>query len=276
MKTISGAARLLALLAVAGLFGPSLGLAASKARVPECTVILDASSGKALYREGTCSERFNPFSTFKLPLALIGYDAGILEDEHRPSWDYKPEFKAVKREQKTVDPTIWESDSILWFSRGITRRLGEERFAGYVSKLKFGNMDVSGDPGRNNGLTHAWLLSSLKISADEQADFVRRMLARELPVSDKAYAMAAAIIPRFEARGGWIVHGKTGSGWLPGKDGKANRNRPLGWFVGWAERDGRRIAFARMQVGTDRAESPKGHKVRDQFIAELPGLLQQD
>lgn len=267
---------LLGLLAVAGCLGASLpATAAQKSNVPECTVVLDAASGKALHREGACGERFNPFSTFKLPLALVGYDAGILQDEHTPAWDYKPEFNAVKRDQKTVDPTIWERDSVLWFSREITRHLGEKSFAGYVSKLQYGNMDVSGDKGRHNGLTDAWLLSSLKISPDEQAEFVRRMLARELPVSDKAYAMTGAVIPQFEAQQGWVVHGKTGSGWLPGKDGKADRNRPLGWFVGWAEAGGRQVVFARMQVGTDKSDSPKGHKVRAQFLEELPQLMKR-
>lgn len=267
---------LLGLLAVAGWLGASLpASAAQKGNVPECTVVLDAASGKTLHRDGTCGDRFNPFSTFKLPLALIGYDAGVLQDEHTPAWDYKPEFNAVKRDQKTVDPTIWEKDSVLWFSRQITRRLGEKSFAGYVSKLQYGNMDVSGDKEKHNGLTDAWLLSSLKISPDEQAEFVRRMLARELPVSEKAYAMTGAVIPQFEAQDGWVVHGKTGSGWLPGKDGKADRNRPLGWFVGWAEADGRQVVFARMQVGTDRSDSPKGHKVRAQFLEDLPQLMKR-
>ncbi|MEP9370640.1 class D beta-lactamase [Mesorhizobium sp. KR1-2] len=267
---------LLGLLAVAGCLGASLpASAAQKGNAPECTVLLDAASGKTLHREGTCGERFNPFSTFKLPLALIGYDAGILQDERTPAWDYKPEFNAVKRDQKTVDPTVWEKDSTLWFSREITRRLGEKSFAGYVSKLQYGNMDVSGDKGKHNSLTDAWLLSSLKISPDEQAEFVRRVLARELPVSDKAYAMTVAVIPRFEAQNGWVVHGKTGSGWLPGKDGKADRNRPLGWFVGWAEADGRQVVFARMQVGTDKPDSPKGLKVRAQFLEELPQLMKR-
>ncbi|RUU32779.1 class D beta-lactamase, partial [Mesorhizobium sp. M6A.T.Ca.TU.002.02.2.1] len=90
----------------------------------ECTLILDAASGETLYRQGVCDQRFSPASTFKVPLSLIGYDAGILIDEHTPAWDYKPEFNAVKRDQKTVDPTIWEKDSVLWFSREITRRLG--------------------------------------------------------------------------------------------------------------------------------------------------------
>ncbi len=257
----------------AGLAFPAL--AASQKKAPECTVILDAASGDVLNREGICDKRLNPFSTFKFPLALIGYDAGILSDEHTPAWDYKPEFDAVKRDRKTVDPTIWEKDSVLWFSREITRRLGEEKFAAYVEKLGYGNTDVSGDAGKNNGLTHSWLKSSLKVSPDEQAQFVRSFLAGKLPVSGKAADMTMAVIPSFGAQGGWTVHGKTGSGRLGDDTGKANRNRPLGWFVGWAEKDGRKVVFARMQVGTDSADSPKGPKVRDMFLKELPELMKQ-
>jgi beta-lactamase class D len=106
-------------------------------------------------------QRFSPASTFKVPLALIGYDAGILSDEHTPSWDYRPEFNAVKRDRKRVDPTIWERDSIIWYSREITCRLGVDHFADYVSKFDYGNMDVSGNGGKNDGLTHSWVNSSL-------------------------------------------------------------------------------------------------------------------
>jgi beta-lactamase class D len=247
--------------------------AASQKKALECTVILDAVSGDALHREGVCDQRFNPFSTFKFPLALMGYDAGFLKDEHTPAWHYKPEFNAVKRDRKTVDPTIWEKDSVLWFSREITVRLGEEKFAAYVKKLGYGNMNVSGDAGKNNGLTHSWLLSSLKISPDEQAQFVRRFLAGTLPASENASTMTKAVIPAFDAGDGWIVHGKTGTGWLPDDASNADRNRPLGWFVGWAERDGRRIAFARMQVGKGKSDTPLGPKLRGIFLKELPRLV---
>lgn len=71
-----------------------------------CTLIQDSESGATLYQDGVCDRRASPASTFKVPLALIGYDAGILSDPHTPSWDYKPEFNAVKRDRKTVDPTI--------------------------------------------------------------------------------------------------------------------------------------------------------------------------
>lgn len=247
--------------------------AASRAKAVQCTVILDVATGAVLHRDGTCDQRFNPFSSFKLPLALMGYDAGILKDARTPAWDYDPAFNAVKRDQRRVDPTIWEKDSVLWFSREITRQLGAEAFAAYISKFNYGNKDISGDPGKNNGLTHSWLASSLKISPDEQAAFVRRLLTGSLPVPADVAERTIAIIPTFETANGWTVQGKTGSGWLRDPDGQINKNRPSGWFVGWATRDGRQIAFARLEVDNRKVDAPKGLKVRAQFLETLPGLM---
>ncbi|UDL90121.1 class D beta-lactamase [Mesorhizobium sp. PAMC28654] len=238
----------------------------------QCTVILDAASGKTLYQDGVCDQRFSPASTFKVPLSLIGYDAGVLGDEHTPTWDYKPEFNAVKRDQKAVDPTIWEKDSILWFSREITRRLGEKNFAGYVSKFDYGNNDVSGNQGKNDGLTHSWVNSSLKITPIEQVNFLRRLLDRKLPVSAKAYDMTKAIIPTFQADD-WSVQGKTGSTRLRNDADKVQDKRSLGWFVGWARKGDQRIVFARLVVDTKRTDMPKGLKTRAGFLKDLPELI---
>ncbi|MDX8521333.1 class D beta-lactamase [Mesorhizobium dulcispinae] len=231
-----------------------------------CTLIQDQESGATLYQDGVCDQRVSPASTFKVPLALIGYDAGILSDQHTPSWDYKPEFNAVKRDRKTVDPTIWERDSIIWYSREITRRLGAKSFAGYVSKFGYGNADVSGTAGKNDGLTNSWVDSSLEISPVEHTDFLRRLLAGKMPVSAKAHEMTKAIIPSFKA-GDWTVQGKTGS------TGLDKNKRSLGWFVGWAEKDGRRIVFARLVVDAKRSDMPKGLATRAAFLKDLPQLV---
>jgi len=257
---------------LAWLLGFPMRAQSAPLRDVQCTLIADAASGKTLYQDGTCDQRFSPASTFKVPLSLIGYDAGILSDEHTPSWDYKPEFNAVKRDQKTVDPVIWERDSIIWYSREITRRLGAENFAGYVSKFDYGNNDVSGNPGKNDGLTHSWVSSSLKITPVEQVDFLRKLLARKLPVSAKAYDMTSAIIPTFQA-GGWTVHGKTGSTKLANDADKIMDRRSLGWFVGWAKKDGQQIVFARLVVDATRTDMPKGLKTRAAFLKDLPLLV---
>jgi beta-lactamase class D len=241
--------------------------------VVECTVVLDQNTGKAIIRTGTCDKRVTPMSTFKVPLALIGYDAGILKDRNNPRWQYDPKFDAPKRTHKTVDPVIWEEESILWYSQELTRKLGKTSFDAYVGKLGYGNRDTGGRPGSDDGLTQSWLSSSLLISPDEQAEFMRRIAARDLPVSPSAIEKTVDIVPAFKAGAGWNVQGKTGSGWLRRANGKLDRARPVGWFVGWAENGGRKIAFARMRIDIERASEPAGPKLRAGFLAELPALM---
>jgi beta-lactamase class D len=237
----------------------------------ECTLIIDLSTGKVQHRDGICDRRVTPMSTFKLPLALIGFDAGILQGNHEPIWRYRKEFGGPARVRKPVDPTIWQADSIVWYSQEITRRLGSPAFERYVAAFKYGNADLSGVPGREDGLTHAWLGSSLAISAEEQALFIRSMLLGELPASDEALRLTRAVVPTFAA-GGWRVHGKTGSGWMRGADGEWDKSRPVGWFVGWAERGNRSLVFARLSVGDKPMKGASGLGQRDEFLRRLPDL----
>ncbi|MGE3873247.1 MAG: class D beta-lactamase [Parvibaculaceae bacterium] len=262
---------LAAFLLAAVLFQPRAE-AAAKPRVA-CTLILDAKSGVTIRRDGACGERFSPASTFKVPLAVMGYDAGILTNARAPAWPWQPGIEAPKRDQKTVDPTIWERDSVLWYSREITRRLEAGKFAAYVTKFGYGNENVAGDPGKNNGLTHSWLSSSLVISADEQAEFIRGLLSDTLPATKEALALTRSIVPAFDGAGGWRVHGKTGSTWLRDGKGEYDKNRPIGWFVGWAEKSGRLIIFARLDVGNEKANRPAGPAVRALFLEQLPKLM---
>jgi beta-lactamase class D len=148
------------------------------------------------------------------------------------------------------------------------RRLGAKNFAGYVSKFAYGNMDVSGDAGKDNGLTQSWINSSLEISPVEQTAFLRQLLAGKMPVSAKAHEMTRAILPTFQA-GGWTVRGKTGSTRL----GNSKDKRALGWFVGWAEKGGRPIVFARLVVDTKPIDMPKGPATRAALLRELPQLV---
>jgi beta-lactamase class D len=249
-----------------------LGAGAALAGFPEAmaaprklraTVLLDAASGRALHRSGDCAMRFSPCSTFKVPLALMGFDSGVLTDAHHPRWDYDPKRDVAHRavERAATDPTRWEADSVVWYSQELTRKLGMQRFQAYVDRFGYGNRDLSG------GLTRAWLGSSLTISPDEQVAFLRRMLGHKL-VSARAHAQAEAVIPRFAGSGGWRVHGKTGSGGLP--DGSL-----LGWFVGWADKEGgggkRRVVFARFGAGEGMSDAG-GKQMREALLAEIGAL----
>lgn len=241
-----------------------------------CVLVLDVASGERLHSDGDCSTRRAPESTFKVPLALIGFETGVLEGPHAPVWSHDGTFPAPLRDHKDVDPVIWERDSVVWFSQTLTTRLaqkdGATAFDDWVARLDYGNRDVSGDAGKNNGLTHAWLSSSLKISPEEQAAFVRRLLRDDLPASPRAMRLTRDIIPEFAATGGWTVHGKTGSSktFATARGALAH-----GWFVGWAQKDGRTLAFAVYEQALNRpVDQPVGPAVRQGVLRDFQNYVQ--
>jgi beta-lactamase class D len=151
--------------------------------------------------------------------------------------------------------------------------MGAERFRRYVDSFAYGNRDLEGDAGKSNGLKHAWLSSSLQISPVEQVAFLSRMLRRELPVSAQAHEKTLAIMPSFAVAGGWTAYGKTGAGFQESPNGAIDRSRQFGWFVGWAEKDDRRVLFARL-IRDDRKEtSVASFRARDSLLADLPAFM---
>jgi beta-lactamase class D len=243
-----------------------------------CTLLVDAGTGDVRTQEGAeCGVRNSPASTFKVALSLMGFDAGILQDAHAPAWPYKEEYKAWRESWKrTTDPTWWLKESVVWYSQKMTRTLGMERFRRYVDAFEYGNRDLSGDAGRDNGLTNAWLSSSLQISPVEQIAFLRKILSRKLPVSAHAYDMTMAIMPTFPLPDGWTVYGKTGSGSQRKPDGTLDQDRQFGWFIGWARKGDRLIVFARLIKDAERIETPAGFRARDSVLADLPALLAKE
>lgn len=239
------------------------------ARGQECTLIVDARTGSNIIETGACDDRYTAASTFKVALALMGFDSGVLTDANNPRWNWREGMRAPARDKKPVDPITWQTDSVLWYSRELTRKLGASRFASYVSDLNYGNKDVSGEPGKGNGLSHAWI-TSLAISPREQTTFIRGLLSKNLSVSSTAIEQTMAIVPTFRTRSGWRVHGKTGSGWTRNASGEILRDKPEGWFVGWAERQGRMIVFARLGIGT--VEGRQGLIEQKRLMAALEDL----
>src|SRR6478735_2866474 len=51
----------------------------------DCRVLVEAKTGEMILREGACGIRHSPCSTFKLPLAVMGFDSGILKNAHTPA-----------------------------------------------------------------------------------------------------------------------------------------------------------------------------------------------
>nr|WP_266350850.1 class D beta-lactamase [Kaistia dalseonensis] len=236
-----------------------------------CTIVADARTGKTLLEEGRCDQRITSASTFKIAISLMGYDAGILKDAHHPALPFKKGYADwLPIWRQTTDPSSWMKNSVVWYSQQVTQALGEARFRDYVRAFDYGNQDVSGDPGKNDGLTRSWLSSSLKISPVEQVAFLRKVVNRELPVSAYAIEMTAQLTA-LDVAGGWDIHGKTGAGRATKADGTPGNAQ--GWFVGWATKGDRTLVFAR-QVEDEKTEAVSpGIRTRDAMLKELPAML---
>lgn len=239
----------------------------------DCLIVSELRSGTTLHTEGeACDERIGPASTFKFVLAVIGFDAGVLVDADNPAWPYLDRYDAVRAaERQTVTPATWMRDSVIWYSRKLVAELGAERFADYVVRFSYGNADVSGDAGADNGLTHSWLNTSLLVSPADQVRFVRRVLLGDLPVSAAALQSAVDVTPAFEA-GPWVLQGKTGTGYIREANGKIGR-RQYGWFIGWAVREGEPVVFAALRLRSGPGGNALGPRVRDELIARWPELM---
>nr|AIA11981.1 ClassD_beta_lactamase [uncultured bacterium] len=212
------------------------------------------------YNEARCRERFSPYSTFKIPNSLIGLDTGVITDaEYVIKWD-KQKYPAHDRD--TLPFSAWWQDqtlrtaikrSVVWYYRELALKVGERRMKEYVNRLDYGNEDASGP------LNNFWLNSTLKISADEQVEFLKRLYKEELPVSKRSTSIVKEIIT-LEETPGYKLSGKTGGGSL-------EENSYLGWFVGYLETKDGTYFFATEIEGSTYLS------IRDERIAVTKRIL---
>lgn len=241
----------------------------------QCLAIADTATGTLLKHEGAgCEQRITRASTFKIAISLMGFDSGVLKYEHSPALPFKEGYSAWRPSWKqTTDPAYWMKESVVWYSQEITPRIGAQKFAAYLKAFNYGNADASGDKGKNNGLTRAWLSSSLQISPMEQMAFLTRIVKRDLAVSDHAYDMTGRITKLDSIIDGWEVHGKTGAGAPRNADGSLAESRSYGWFVGWATKGERKIVFVHQIQDEAKQEVSPGFRARDALLAVLPDVL---
>ncbi len=275
--------RILAIAALACVFAASLAFqpalawrsvpAASQAPF-SCTMMVDAASGEQLARDGHCDERVTPASTFNIPVALMGFDSGILRGEHAPVLPFKtgyPSYNASWR--AATDPTSFLQNSVLWYAQQVTAGLGAARLHQYVQRFDYGNGNMGGDPGKDNGVTQAWVSSSLRISPLEQVRFLRQVANRELPLSAHAYDMTERIMPKQTLANGWEVVGKTGTASALLPNGNEDATRQYGWYVGWAKKGQRTVVFARLMLDAKQESGMGGARAREAMLGQLTARL---
>ena len=247
--------------------------AGRQARASTCVLVVEAASGKVLVREGDCETAQSPCSTFKVPLALMGFDAGVLEGPEAPTWSYQVgDLVNTPFDKLDTNPRGWLKNSVVWYSQRLTMKLGTEAFGRYVRGFGYGNQDVSGNPGAGDGLTRSWLGSSLLVTPAQQVEFLRALLAGTLPVKPRATDQLRATMPTFEPSPGWQLFGKTGSCKRRGPNGYDDK-LSVGWFVGWAQKGDRHLVFVYQLQDETPSDQPGGPRAREALLKAWEGLV---
>ena len=220
------------------------------------TFVLFDMNGEKYYRFNAreATERLSPCSTFKILNSLIGLQTGVLSGKDHPiKWDGTKYDVEPWNKDQTLQSAI--ADSVVWYFQRVASEIGEKRMRQYIHAVGYGNRDISG------GLTKFWLGSSLKISANEQVQFLRRLVTNRLPFSTKTTNTVKELIFLKETNTGKLF-GKTGSDRENGKD-------TLGWFVGYVEnRDGTYV-FATNIRANDGAYGRKARGISEQILSLL-------
>ncbi|QRF69353.1 class D beta-lactamase [Ponticoccus alexandrii] len=192
-------------------------------------VVKDAGTGELHTSDpGRAATRFSPASTFKIANSLIAADAGVLgstgqvflyDGERRDFESWNKDFTLKEALAASVVPIYQE----------IARSVGPERMQAGLDRLGYGNRTI-GTPDA------FWLDGSLRISAVEQIAFLIGLHDRTLPFAPKAQEMVLEILPETALSCG-TIRAKTGWGYQ-------SETPQIGWWIGWAEVEGKVTYFA--------------------------------
>ncbi len=180
------------------------------------------------YNPERCAERFIPASTFKVMNSLIGLETGVIPDANYViKWNGAQYDIPAWNQDHTLKTAI--QNSVVWYYQELARRVGEKKMQQYVDAAHYGNSDISGK------IDTFWLEGGLRISAEEQVEFLKRLYKGELPFSQRSMNTVEEI----------LVLEKTETYQLSGKTGSGQRITPhAGWFVGYLETEGNVYFFA--------------------------------
>lgn len=194
------------------------------------TIIIydEAGARFTMFNPERTRESFLPASTFKVFNSLAGLETGAVKDETEIlPWDGKP--KGRKEIEKDMDMREAIKVSSVWFYQEIARRVGDFRMRDFMRKNVYGNMSTGG------GIDRFWLDGDLRISPEQQIDFLRRMYHYKLSFKRENVDKVKSIMLLSETDN-YKLYGKTGWAQPGGKD--------IGWFIGFVETGGNVYYFA--------------------------------
>ena len=183
------------------------------------------------------SIEYVPASTFKMLNALIGLEHHKATTTEVFKWDG----------QKRLFPD-WEKDMTLGDAmkasaipvyQELARRIGLELMSKEVKRVGFGNANIG------SKVDNFWLVGSLKITPQQEAQFAYQLANKTLPFSKNVQEQVQSMV-FIEEKNGRKIYAKSGWGW--------DVEPQVGWLTGWVvQPQGEIVAFSlnlEMKKGT--------------------------
>jgi beta-lactamase class D len=196
--------------------------------------------------------RFSPASTYKILNTLIGLKYGAVS-----SGDFSFQWDGVER-----GVPAWSKDqslasafkiSCVWCYQEIANEVGVSKYSHELDATSYGNQCVSAPVDLH------WLNGVLKISANEQVDFLKRLVNRTLPY-DHRHTNILKEIMFVERNPNYTLYAK--SGWTGPK-------LAVGWYVGYIETESDTFVFAMNMAMNDIKQAPLRKKLVIQSLQAL-------
>lgn len=223
-----------------------------------------------IYNQDLAETRRSPCSTFKIISSAVGLEHGIITPE-----------KSVRAWSGEI---YWNGDwnrdigfedafrtSCVWYFRKVVDEIGAELMEGELSRLQYGNCDISDWEGTlntnsdNRDLTGFWIESSLLISPREQTEVMERIFDGSSQYSEETQEKLKEVMLVTDLdTAGMSVYGKTGLGAAGGTAVDA-------WFTGFADIGEERRYFCVYLGETDGAEVTSG-KAKEIAVEILSSL----
>lgn len=168
---------------------------------------------------------FLPASTFKILNSLISLETGVISDEIAIlTWD------GIERKLPAWNRDLNMREAIklsaYWFYQVLARRVGHDRMQKWVAQVGYGNLNI----GNKEDIDKFWLRGELRITPQEQIQFLQRLYKNDLPFSKRALSIVKDILI-VEQTPDYTIRAKTG--WVGFDD---NVKPQIGWYVGYLER----------------------------------------
>lgn len=199
---------------------------------------------------------FLPASTFKIANSLIALETGVIEnDVSILTWDgINRSYPAWNRD---LNMRTAFSISAVWFYQVLARRIGYERMQAWITRTNYGNQNI----GSSEEIDTFWLNEELRITPQEQIQFLQRLYKNDLPFSESSIATVKDIMI-VEQTPDYTIRAKTG--WAPVAE--------VGWYVGYVEQNENVYFFATNIDIKDESELGARQEVTRRCLTSL-GLL---